>query len=78
MKTEIVIEAMNEYPGCLVGDAIEILFLKYGKSTDEVFVNVLRIVGFQPCYGFMSYLCCFLSFLCVQWFPAQHDNMGNF
>jgi hypothetical protein len=32
MKTEIVIEAMNEYPQWLVGNTIELLFLDYGKS----------------------------------------------
>lgn len=39
MKTEIVIEAMNEYTRCSVGDAIEILFWKYGSfpTRDELF-----------------------------------------
>ena len=46
MKTEIVIEAMNEYPQWLVGNTIELLFLDYGKSP-------LMIVNFQPCFGFI-------------------------
>ena len=46
MKTEIVIEAMNEYPQWLVGNTIGLLFLDYGKSP-------LMIVNFQPCFGFI-------------------------
>ncbi len=46
MQTEIVIEAMNKYPQWLVVNAIELLFLYYGKSP-------LMIVNFQPCFGFI-------------------------